>query len=37
MLFIVMKEIELNGGYIEVMLYIEIETLEFDYPAAIFK
>ena len=37
MLFILKEEIELTGGHIEVMLFIEIETLEFDYPAAILK
>ena len=31
MLFIFIEEIELAGGHIEVILFIEIETLEFDY------
>ena len=37
MLFKLMEEIESTGGRIEVMLFIEIETLEFEYPAAILK
>ena len=28
MLFILLEEIELTGGHIEVMLFIEIETIE---------
>ena len=37
MLFILMDEIELTGGHIEVMLFIDLEKPEFDYPAAILK
>ena len=37
MLFILIESIELTGGNIQVMLFIEMETVEFDYPAAILK